>query len=206
MEQKKKKIDYKEEFLNIYKENIKREGSDKLLEWLQGSDFFTAPASTKFHSAFAGGLVEHTVKAYNRFLNNVKQEYGENYQDEISNESIAIIALLHDICKTYLYKPDIRNVKENGVWIQKPCFTYDDKLPYGHGEKSVYIISGFMKLTREEAMAINWHMGGLDPRLQGNSNMMANAYYQYPAAFMFHIADMESTYLDEKQGDDENCE
>lgn len=201
------KIRYKDEFIKIYKENIKREGSDKLLEWILNSDFFKAPASTKFHSAFPGGLVEHSIKAYERFLENIKNEFGEKYQENVSDESIAVIGLLHDVCKINFYKEELRNKKDkNGNWIQVPCYTVDDKLPYGHGEKSVYILSGFMKLTREEAMAINWHMGGFDNRVQGGSYSMSVAFQSYPLAVIFHISDIEATYLDEKIDKNEECD
>jgi hypothetical protein len=193
-------MNYKEEFIEIYKEKIKRDGSDKLLEWIVNSDFFTAPASTRFHSAFSGGLVEHSVKAYKRFYEKIKFEFGEKYQDIISDESIAIIGLLHDVCKINFYKEDSRNTKDaNGNWIKVPYYTVEDKLPYGHGEKSVYILSGFIKLTRDEAMAINWHMGAFDDRVQGGSYSLGAAFKQYPIALIFHTADIETTYLDEKE-------
>lgn len=188
----------KEEFVSIFKNNIKREGADKLLEWLEKTDFFIAPASTKFHSNVEGGLCQHSVKVYKRYLSLIKNEFGDEYQNIISDESIAIIALLHDICKVGTYKTDFRNVKVDGVWTQQPYFSVQDDLPYGHGEKSVYMICGFMKLTREEAMAINWHMGGFDARVKGGSYALSDAYYKFPTAFLFSIADMMSTYLDEK--------
>lgn len=187
----------KEEFINIYKTHIKREGADKLLEWLLKSDFFTAPASTRFHSAIEGGLCFHSINAYYRFLKIVQSEYGENWQDKISYESVAIIALLHDVCKVNSYKTEMRNVKVDGMWVQVPYYTNDDHLPYGHGEKSVYIISSYMRLTREEAMAINWHMGGFDARVKGGSYLLSDAFYMHPTSLLFHIADLESTYLDE---------
>lgn len=189
----------REEFERIFTANIKREGATALLEWLKKSDFFTAPASTRHHSAFEGGLCLHSVNCYNRLLNNVINEYGEDFQSVVSDESIAIMGLLHDICKTNFYKEDLRNVKVNGIWEQQPYYTIDDSLPYGHGEKSVYMISGFMKLTREEAMAINWHMGGFDARVVGGgSGAMAQAYYDFPMCVLLHIADIQATYLDEK--------
>lgn len=191
-------VSYKDKFVEIFKSKIKREGSDKLLEWLSRSDFFSSPASTKFHSAHEGGLVEHSVKAYERFIKNLTCEYGQNWNEVISEESAAIIALLHDICKVDYYKQELRNVKEDGVWVQKPYYSVDDKLPYGHGEKSVYIISGFMKLTREEAMAINWHMGGFDTRVMGGSYSLSQAFYNFPIAVLFHVSDIETTYLDER--------
>lgn len=192
------KKDFIKEFTEIYTSKINREGADKLLDWLMKSDFTTCPASTKFHSNHEGGLIEHSVKAYKRFVRNLVKEYGENWQDHISEESAAIIGLLHDICKVGYYKQEMRNVKEDGVWVQKPYYAVDDKLPYGHGEKSVYIISGFMKLTREEAMAINWHMGGFDMRVQGGSYSISGAFYEFPVALIFHLSDLEATYLDEQ--------
>ena len=193
--------DYKKEFLRIYEENITREGAGKLLEWLKKSDFFYAPASTKFHSAHMGGLCEHSVKTYYRFMQNLEMEYAEDLDDKISAESVAIIALLHDLCKVNIYKSDVRNVKVDGEWVQKPYYTTEDNLPYGHGEKSVYIISGFMKLTREEAMAINWHMGGFDQRVLGGSYALSTVFAQYPNALLFHVSDVQATYLDETQGE-----
>lgn len=195
MEEKK---DFIKEFTEIYTSKINREGADKLLDWLLKSDFTTCPASTKFHSNHESGLIEHSVKAYKRFIRNLVKEYGENWQNHISEESAAIIGLLHDICKVGYYKQEMRNVKEDGVWVQKPYYAVDDKLPYGHGEKSVYIISGFMKLTREEAMAINWHMGGFDMRVQGGSYSISGAFYEFPVALIFHLSDLEATYLDEQ--------
>lgn len=192
------KRDFIKEFTEIYTSKINREGADKLLDWLLKSDFITCPASTKFHSNHEGGLIEHSVKAYKRFVRNLVKEYGENWQDHISEESAAIIGLLHDICKVGYYKQEMRNVKEDGIWVQKPYYAVDDKLPYGHGEKSVYIISGFMKLTREEAMAINWHMGGFDMRVQGGSYSISGAFYEFPVALIFHLSDLEATYLDEQ--------
>lgn len=188
----------KNEFINIYNENIKREGAKALLDWLVTTDFFTAPASTKFHSCHEGGLLEHSLNAYKRFKNLIISEFGENYQDRISDESVAIISLLHDLCKVNMYKQEMRNVKVEGNWTQVPYYTVEDTLPYGHGEKSVYMISGFMRLTREESMSINWHMGGFDARVMGGSYSLSSAFYSYPVALLFHIADVQATYLDEK--------
>lgn len=187
----------KEKFLEIYNNNITREGSKELLEFLQKSDFFVAPASTQFHNAYDGGLCEHSINVYNRFLNAVKNEFGENYLEKVSNETIAICGLLHDICKVETFKVDTRNKKVDGNWVQVPYYTVDDSLPYGHGEKSVYIISGFMRLSREEAMIINWHMGGFDARVRGGAYGLSDAYYKYPLAPLFHTCDMLATYLDE---------
>lgn len=187
----------RQEFTKIFTENIKREGADKLLEYLaSSSDFFTAPASGRRHNSFEGGLVAHSINVFNRFKRNIILEYGENYAETISDESIAIIALLHDLCKVNTYTVDYRNQKIDGQWVQVPYYAYSNSLPYGHGEKSVYIISGFMRLTREEAMAINWHMGGFDPRTQATTDM-SEAFSRFPMAVLFHVADLEATYLDE---------
>ena len=186
----------KERFIEIYKKNITREGADKLLEYLESpaSDFFTAPASARFHCSFEGGLAEHSVNVYEclkGYLNNprVREVYGFDY----SEESIAIVSLLHDLCKINVYKKGFRNVKdERGAWQRVDTFEYDDKLPYGHGEKSVYIITGYMKLTREEAFAIRYHMGYSsteDPR-----NVSA-AFEMFPLAFALSTADSEATYF-----------
>lgn len=184
----------KEEFLNIARENIKREGLENLISWLVTTDFFEAPASSKFHLAEAGGLCKHSINVYKRMLNLATAEYGE---ENVNRETIAICGLFHDICKCCFYKTEYRNVKENGEWVQKPYYAVDDMLPYGHGEKSVYIINGYMRLTREEALAINWHMGGFDKRVVGGDFEFSKAYYKYPICVLMHMADVMATYLDE---------
>lgn len=184
----------KSTFLMLARDDIKRDGIEALLSWLEASDFFTAPASTKFHLSEEGGLCAHSINVYERLVRLCEAEWGE---DGFNRESVAIIGLFHDLCKTNIYKVEMRNVKENGEWVQKPYFTVDDSLPYGHGEKSVYMLSGFMKLTREEAMAINWHMGGFDLRVQAGSYDYSKAYNKYPLALMVHLADMQATFLDE---------
>ncbi len=187
----------KEKFIEIYEKYIKREGSIELLEYLKKTDFFVAPASTQFHSAYEGGLCEHSINVYNRFLNSVRNEYGEEYLTDEKMETIAICGLLHDICKIETFKVDYRNKKVDGNWVTVPYYMVEDNLPYGHGEKSVYIISGFMRLTREEAMMINWHMGGFDARVKGGAYGLSEAYYKFPLAVILHTCDMLATYLDE---------
>ena len=184
----------KEDFINILRSNVNREGIDKFIDWLSGTDFFVAPASSRYHLSEPGGLCQHSLNVYERLEKLMITEYGE---DGYNPESVAICALLHDICKTGYYKTEMRNVKEDGVWVQKPYYTVDDQLPYGHGEKSVYIINGYIRLTREEAMAINWHMGGFDARVQGGSIDYNNAYKKFPLAVLLHIADLQATFLDE---------
>lgn len=187
--------EYKERFISIFKSNIKREGADKLLDWLLKSDFFTTPASTKYHSACEGGLLKHSIFVYEQLLQCVKEEFGESYNEFVTDESIAICGLLHDLCKVDFYKVEYRNQKIDGAWVSVPHYVISEQLPYGHGEKSVYIISGFMRLTRDEAMAINWHMGGFDNRVQGGSYSIGEAYDKHFLALLTHIADMKATYL-----------
>ena len=184
----------KERFIEIYNKYIKREGAAKLLDYLLNSDFFTAPASARFHSSYEGGLVDHSVNVYDcltSYLNSPRTVdiIGTKYSDE----SIAIVSLLHDLCKIDVYKKGFRNVKdEKGTWQRVDTFEYDDRMPYGHGEKSVYIMSGYMRLTREEAIAIRYHMGYSsteDPR-----NVSA-AFEMFPLAFALSTADSEATYF-----------
>ena len=192
-------MDPKEEFLEIFYE-IDRDGADKLLDWLEKSDFFTAPASTRRHSAYRGGLCQHSINVYKRLVKICEMEYGKDWQSKVNPESVAIIGLLHDVCKVDTYVEDFKNVKdEDGVWRKKPYYRIEDSLPYGHGEKSVYIISAFIKLTREEALAINWHMGEFDIRVQNGSYLMSEVFYKYPLCFLTHLVDLTATYLDEKE-------
>jgi len=96
---------------------------------------------------------------------------------------------------------EFRNVKKpDGSWEKVPYYTIDEKLPYGHGEKSVYIINGFLRLTREEALAINWHMGSFDERVKGGSFAIAGAFSKFPMAVLLHMADLSASYLDEERG------
>ncbi len=192
----------KEKFVKIYKENITREGADKLLEYLLSdkSDFFTAPASTRFHGSYPGGLVEHSINVYECLKDYLSRErVKELYNMDFSDETIAIVSLLHDICKVNIYKPGTRNVKdENGVWKQVPTYTFEDKMPYGHGEKSVYIINGYMRLTRDEAFAIRFHMGFSGSEEVGT---VSNAFEMFPLAFATATADMEATFYLESKGE-----
>lgn len=189
-------MDSKERFTELFKSKIKREGADTLLAYIcsPASDFFEAPASQRYHSSYAGGLCEHSLNVYDCLCSYLERErvkdlYGLSYTEE----SIAIVSLLHDLCKIKVYKPGFRNVKDEfGVWQRVPTYEFDDSLPYGHGEKSVYIISGYMKLTREEAFAIRYHMG-----FSGNedSRNVGKAFEMFPLAVALSFADMEATYF-----------
>ncbi len=186
-------MDAKAEFISTYTQKISRGGSAKLLKWLEDSDFFTAPSSTRYHGAFPGGLVQHSLNVYACMKDylarpRTKELYGMNYSDE----TVAIVGLLHDICKTNIYATDYRNVKnESGIWERVPYYTIQDHLPYGHGEKSVYMIQTFMPLTLEEAFAIRYHMGFSGTE---DKNNVGRAFEMFPLALAVSVADMEASY------------
>ena len=183
-------MDTRQEFLELYNTYIKREGAASLLNWLENkSDFFTAPASAKFHLACEGGLVTHSLSVAKLML---------RYEDE-DKESLAICGLLHDLCKTNYYKVSMRNVKNDvtGQWEKQPFYQVEDSFPFGHGEKSVYMIERFFKLSGPEAMAIRWHMGFSGTE---DSRTVGKAFAKYPLAFALSVADMEATYFLEEEG------
>ncbi len=184
----------KEEFIELFTTHIRREGADALLDYLQNrSEFFNDPASARYHGAYAGGLCDHSVNVYHCLVDYLARErVKELYGVEYSAESVAIVGLLHDLCKAGCYKLTTRNVKgEDGRWQSVPSYSFDDPMPYGHGEKSVYIVNGFLRLSREEAMAIRWHMGFSGTE---DNRMVGRAFKKYPLAFALSVADMEATY------------
>lgn len=192
-------MSFQEEFIEIFKEKITRPGADALLNYLENkSDFFTAPASARYHCAYEGGLCEHSLNVYHCLVDYLQRErVQELYGLEYSEESVAIVALLHDVCKVGCYKPSTRNVKDaNGTWHSVPTYQFDDPLPYGHGEKSVYIVNGFIRLSREEAMAIRWHMGFSSTE---DNRTVGQAFQKYPLAFALATADMEASYFLEEE-------
>ena len=194
----------RERFIGIYRDKIKREGSEELLRFLcsESSDFFTAPASTRYHGAETGGLCRHSLNVYDCLCDQLARPRMKNlYGIHYSEESIAMSALLHDLCKINFYRVESRNVKKNGVWQAVPYYTIDDRLPYGHGEKSVYIISGFMRLTRDEAFAIRYHMGFSGPEDNGT---IGKALEMFPLAFALCVADMEAAYFMEGKDEEES--
>ena len=173
-------------------QNITREGHSELLDWLDNrTDFFTAPASTRFHGAFREGLVIHSLNVYDLLSKRNAQEKSD------SDESVAIVSLLHDVCKAEFYKESTRNVKDEqtGRWEKVPYYAIDDRFPYGHGEKSVYLVERFLRLNPAEAIAIRWHMGGFDDNAKVGGFSVAAAFGKYPLAVKLHLCDMEATYL-----------
>ena len=185
---------YQEDFCSLLSSQVQRHGVDKLLEWLAGTDFFRAPASTRFHGACEQGLVMHSLNVYKAYMDRFYEEGVDNL------ESVTLCTLLHDLCKANYYKAGTRNVKNEatGQWEKVPTFKEEDQFPFGHGEKSVFLIERFVRLKPAEAVAIRWHMGGFDDAARGGSWAISQAYDAYPMAVKLHMADLTATYLMEK--------
>ena len=181
-----------ERFIELYTKYIKRPSSEELMKWLQESDFFTAPASTRFHGCHPGGLCEHSVHVWEELVRLLKA-YPEV---KVSGETAAIVTLLHDLCKVGVYSIELRNKKENGIWKSVPTYVFDEEFSYGgHGSKSVYLVQKYMALTDEEAVAINCHMGFADR--PANDYMIGGAFEKFPLAWLVHVADESATYIRE---------
>lgn len=185
-----------QKFEEYYVKHLKRPGSSDLLKWLRSTDFFTAPASTRFHGACEGGLCEHSIAVLEQ-LKRLWAAYPE-LLGKYDRESIVTVSLLHDVCKIGCYKTEMRNTKdENGRWIKVPYYTFEENFAYGgHGAKSVYLIREYMPLTEDESVAINCHMGAYD-RSPGDYSLGA-AFAQHPLALMLSFADQLATFVDEK--------
>ena len=183
-------------FLSLLSE-VKRPGMDKLIDWLiNKSDFLKAPASTQYHGANEGGLLEHSLLVYDNLI-----KVQKTFIDQMVNyETILIVSLLHDICKANFYTVSMRNVKneETGQWEKQPFYKIDDKFPYGHGEKSVLIIHEFIQLSVEEMMAIRWHMGAWGAESYSDRQTLNAAMDKYPLILALQMADQVATYFDKK--------
>ena len=188
-----------EQYLTLWNQFVKREGKEDFLNWLQITDFYHAPASANNHGNYESGLVEHSLQVYFNLISLVNSS-GIN----IPSETFAIVALTHDICKANFYQATTRNVKINGVWIQEPYFSIEDKFPIGHGEKSVIILQKFMELTDEEIMAIRWHMAGFDDSARSYAGGLAlsKALQFYPLITLLHCADLISCLPEMKEQTD----
>lgn len=191
----------KDEFKKIVETNIKRDGIEELMEWLEGTDFYTSPASTRYHGAFEGGLLLHSLAVHRRML-----QFSDYYCEQArksgldniwSGETIALVALFHDVCKIGTYKTEMRWRKDgNNKWEQYPTYKKEEDFNFGgHGSKSLYLIQNFVRLLPEEAVAINCHMGQWDSTIYSNPSP---AFEQFPLAWLLHIADEAATYIDKK--------
>lgn len=187
----------KEKYTSLFRQYIKRPGADKLLKSLEETDFFTAPASTRFHGAYEGGLCEHSVNVFNELVR-LLRAYPEI---KCSGETAAIVSLLHDVCKVGCYKPEVRSrktgrIKRDGKaeWEDYLGYSFKEDFCFGgHGSKSVYLICQHMELYPTEAVAINCHMGFSD-RGPGDHSLGA-AYEQTPLAWLLHVADEAATFV-----------
>lgn len=205
----------KESFVNIVTENITRDNTTGLIEWLDlHSDFFEAPASSRHHLAEPGGLCLHSLNVYKRLHKLLTDEYGSMKNCLHTEESIAIVALFHDLCKANMYKPSCRNqktydpekvaaaeswkVKQDGggafIWETVPTYEINEKLVFGHGEKSVFILQQFMSLSVDEATAIRYHMSSWQ---EGEAKAAGDTFRRNPLAFLLHVADEAATFIDE---------
>lgn len=184
----------REDFIRLFTQHIKRPGASELLAWLESTDFFTAPASTRFHGNYEGGLCEHSVNVWEELVRLLKA-YPEV---RVTAESAAIVSLLHDLCKIGCYKTELRNQKVNGIWVQRPVYVFEEDYCFGgHGSKSVYLAQKYINLTEAEATAINCHMGAWD-RSPGDYSL-GPAFEQYPLAWLVHVADESATYIRESR-------
>jgi len=190
----------KKEYLSLLGK-VNRDGIDQLIQFLEKSDFFDAPSSAKYHSAYKHGLLEHSLNVYHNLIK-VRELFDSEHQ--INDESLIVVALLHDLCKTGFYKIELANRKIDGIWKQVETYAYNDRFPCGHGEKSVIMVQRFIKLTSEEIMAVCWHMGGFDIRCmdyQGRT-AISTAMEKYKLVCLIQMADMAATFFDEtRKGD-----
>ena len=179
----------KTKFESIAREYIRRDGLDDLLKWIESTDFYVAPASTRYHGCCVHGLVTHSLRVYDqlKMLTRV-------YDCDASDESIAIVSLFHDLCKIGCYKTEMRWRKNSqDKWEQYPTYKFDEDFAYGgHGSKSVFIVQSFMDLTPDEASAINCHMGAWDSTSYSNPSTV---YQRNLLAWLLHVADEAADYL-----------
>jgi HD superfamily phosphohydrolase YqeK len=151
-----------------------------------------------FHGNYEGALVEHSLNVYKLF-----KEKNERYDLGLSEDSVKIMALLHDLCKANFYKPSTRNKKIDGQWKQLPWYDIDDSFPVGHGEKSVIMIQQFIRLSAEEMLGIRWHMGGYVAN--DDYRTLSNAWDKYKSGTCLHTADLEASNILEIKIDYENA-
>ena len=189
--------------------STERDGIDNLIDFIRSTDFYSAPASTKFHSCHEGGLLEHSLNVYECLKAKKDNPLFAKAFENVDDNTVIISALLHDLCKANFYATEKKNQKvysESGSkvdaggrydWVVVPYYTVNDTEPYGHGEKSVMMCEEYIKLTKEEKYAIRWHMGFTEAK--ESYNTLSAAITKYPLILAIHEADLESTYLLESQ-------
>ena len=186
-------------FQNMVEKFIHRDGIESLMNWLAGTDFYEAPASTKYHLHCKGGLCTHSCNTFDRLNALCVDEAKRNLDFHYDMESVAIIGLFHDICKTNYYSLEMRDKKVDGKWSKLPVYEIKDRFPIGHGERSVYLLNRHIKLTDEEALSIRWHMG---PWTEKDYRTMQLAMEKFPMVVLMQTADLMATYIDEGERDE----
>ena len=192
---------------------VQRPGMDKLLEYIRGSDFYRAPASTKYHLACPGGLLQHSLNVLDALRgllqwNNVEKHWEYHTAckivDIIPDDGVIMMALLHDICKTHFYSTSTRNQKNErtGQWEKVPFYTVNDMMPLGHGAKSAMIVKQYTTLTSQEMYAI-WHHMGMTGNYE-NDIAVGKSIEMYPAVLALQTADMMASKF--MEGEKENRE
>lgn len=188
---------------------IEREGTEELLKYIKKSDYFSAPASTRFHSSEDGGLLKHSLIVMICLIQKRNSPIWSVFLEKYSCSTLILLSLCHDLCKTYFYSPTWKNVKvysENGSksdnggrfdWETQQGFECKDKYPLGHGEKSCYFLMQFVKLSVEEYSAVRWHMGYSEPKEQYIT--LGQSMDTYPLVLALHEADQEATHLFEAE-------
>jgi len=192
---------------------IQRPGMDKLLEYIRGSDFYRAPASTKYHLACPGGLLQHSLNVldalrgllqWNNIENHWEYHTACKVVDTIPDDSVIMMALLHDICKTHFYSTSTRNQKneQTGQWEKVPFYTVNDMMPLGHGAKSAMIVKQYTTLTSQEMYAI-WHHMGFNGNYE-NDTAVGKSIEMYPAVLALQTADMmASKFMEDEKANRE---
>jgi hypothetical protein len=163
-------------------------------DYLERSDFYSAPASSKYHENYEGGLVEHSLKVYEHLAT-----LNYNKLLRFSESTVAKVALLHDVCKINFYKKGMKNKRlEDGTWVRTEQYEINDSLPIGHGEKSVIVLLQHgVKLNEEEILAIRWHMGGYSASAKDyiGGQALAEAMASNQLVVALQIADLMSVWL-----------
>ena len=204
--------DPRADFMAVYNRSVnRREGAVAMLKWLENeTDFFTAPASSKHHLAQPGGLVTHSLNVWRRLREITVRDLTGRYApgvchiSEAEEETVAILGLLHDVCKAGVYHQETKRRKnqETGKWEDYLGYTFRDPFPLGHGEKSLFLITRHMALTEEEALAIRWHMGAYDDAVKGGSRSMTEAMNLTPWVWRLQEADMCAAWIDERSAEE----
>ena len=193
----------KKEFISLIY-SIEREfNKDRLIEWLENrSDFFTAPASSKYHGSYEGGLCNHSLNVYYSLKNlaqnflsyEIDQEGNQHFK--YSEDSLKIVGLLHDISKANYYEKYFRNVKdEKGNWVQVPEYKVrDDRFIFGSKEQTAeFMVSNFIPLTVDERISILHSSGG--QAYDSTQTNVATIFNACELTTLLHTADLLSTFV-----------